>query len=96
MALETLQISSLTVQAPCLHPCLLQEFFDHIEVSHAERASKTGEITIVYNFIGAFDFDQAKTKDSKTNERQKRHGRSAIPSPYFNVSLTHAPFAGCA
>ena len=69
MALETLQISSLTVQAPCLHPCLLQEFFDHIEVSHAERASKTGEITIVYNFIGAFDFDRAKlnTKNKSKN-----------------------------
>ena len=50
-------------EVPAGHPVdteldatILREFIDHIEVSHADRKSRTREITIVYNFIGAFDF----------------------------------------
>ena len=39
-----------------LDASILREFIDRIEVSHTDKKSKTREITIVYNFIGAFDF----------------------------------------
>ena len=42
-----------------LDAAVLREFIDRIEVSHADKKSKTREITIVYNFIGAFDFTRA-------------------------------------
>lgn len=38
-----------------LDASILREFIDRIEVSHTDKKSKTREITIVYNFIGAFD-----------------------------------------
>ena len=55
-----------------LDASILREFIDHIEVSHTDKKSKTREITIVYNFIGAFDFDRAKEKAQNTTEQQQR------------------------
>lgn len=54
-----------------LDASILREFIDHIEVSHTDKKSKTREITIVYNFIGAFDFDRAKAKAQNTTEKQR-------------------------
>ena len=49
---------------------VLREFIDHIEVSQTDKQTKTRKIKIVYNFIGAFDFEQAmtKTKTAKTKK----------------------------
>ena len=49
---------------------VLREFIDHIEVSQTDKQTKTREIKIVYNFIGAFDFEHAmtKTKTAKTKK----------------------------
>lgn len=55
-----------------LDASILWEFIDHIEVSHTDKKSKTREITIVYNFIGAFDFDRAKEKAQNTTQKQQR------------------------
>ena len=55
-----------------LDASILREFKDHIEVSHTDKKSKTREITIVYNFIGAFDFDRAKEKAQNTTQKQQR------------------------
>lgn len=49
----------------------LREFIDRIEVSHADKKSKTREITIVYNFIGAFDFTRA-IEEAHTTEKQQK------------------------
>jgi len=38
---------------------VLREFIDRIYVSAAVKHSRTREIEIVYNFIGAFDFKAA-------------------------------------
>ena len=38
---------------------VLRELIDRIEVYHADKKSKMRKITIVYNFIGAFDFTRA-------------------------------------
>lgn len=48
-----------------LDATVLREFIDRIEVSHADRKAKTREITIVYNFIGAFDFTRAAEEAQK-------------------------------
>ena len=55
-----------------LDAAMLREFIDRIEVSHTDKKSKTREITIVYNFIGAFDFERAKEKAQNTTEKQQR------------------------
>ena len=55
-----------------LDAAMLREFIDRIEVSHTDKQSKTREITIVYNFIGAFDFERAKEKAQNTTEKQQR------------------------
>ena len=55
-----------------LDAAILREFIDHIEVSHTDKKSKTREITIVYNFIGAFDFERAKEKAQNTIQKQQR------------------------
>lgn len=69
---------------------ILREFIDRIEVSHTDKKSKTREITIVYNFIGAFDFDRAKEKAQNTTKQQQR---TSLPFGYtvpcFNVFLIH-------
>lgn len=50
-----------------LDTTIVREFIDKILVSAKDNKTKTQEITIVYNFIGAFDFNivihQAKNKD---------------------------------
>ena len=55
-----------------LDAAMLREFIDRIEVSHTDKKSKTREITIVYNFIGAFDFGRAKEKAQNTTQKQQR------------------------
>ena len=55
-----------------LDAAVLREFIDHIEVSHADKKSKTREITIVYNFIGAFDFTRAIEEARNTTEKQQK------------------------
>lgn len=42
-----------------LDATVLREFIDRIEVSQADRKIKQQAITIVYSFIGAFDFSGA-------------------------------------
>lgn len=55
-----------------LDASVLREFIDHIEVSHVDKKSKTREITIVYNFIGAFDFARAIDNAQHTTKKQQR------------------------
>ena len=55
-----------------LDATLLREFIDRIEVSHADRKTKTREITIVYNFIGAFDFTRAIEEARNTTKKQQK------------------------
>lgn len=55
-----------------LDATVLREFIERIEVSHAERWAKTREITIVYNFIGAFDFSRAIEEAQNTNSKQQK------------------------
>ena len=55
-----------------LDASVLREFIDRIEVSHTDKKSKTREITIVYNFIGAFDFAQAAENAKHTSKQQQR------------------------
>jgi len=43
-----------------LDATVLREFIDRINVSAVDKKSKTRDIEIVYNFIGAFDFSTAK------------------------------------
>ena len=50
----------------------LREFIERIEVSHAECRAKTREITIVYNFIGAFDFNRAIEEAQNFNQKSQR------------------------
>ena len=63
-----------------LDAAMLREFIDRIEVSHTDKKSKTREITIVYNFIGAFDFDGRKKKPKiQLKNSKERHSRLATP-----------------
>ncbi len=63
-----------------LDAAMLREFIDRIEVSHTDKKSKTREITIVYNFIGAFDFERASKKPKIQRKNSKeRHSRLATP-----------------
>ena len=55
-----------------LDAAVLREFIDRIEVSHANKKSKTREITIVYNFIGAFDFTRAIEEARNTTQKQQK------------------------
>ena len=55
-----------------LDATILREFIDRIEVSHVDKKSKTREITIVYNFIGAFDFARATEEAQNTTKQQQR------------------------
>ena len=55
-----------------LDAAVLREFIDRIEVSHADKKSKTREITIVYNFIGAFDFTRAIENTRNTSKKEQR------------------------
>ena len=55
-----------------LDATVLREFIERIEVSHAEKRARTREITIVYNFIGAFDFNRAIEEAQNTNNEQQK------------------------
>lgn len=55
-----------------LDATILREFIERIEVSHADRWAKTREITIVYNFIGAFDFSRAIEEAHNTTQKTQR------------------------
>ena len=55
-----------------LDATVLREFIERIEVSHAERGAKTREITIVYNFIGAFDFNRAIEEARNNTQKTQR------------------------
>ncbi len=57
-----------------LDAAVLREFIDRIEVSHADKKSKTREITIVYNFIGAFDFTRAIEDSPQYNSKTAKDG----------------------
>ncbi|MBY7141614.1 DUF4368 domain-containing protein [Virgibacillus sp. NKC19-3] len=46
-------------------------FPDKIFVSAKDKKTKTQEITIVYNFIGAFDFNQAIHQVKKEDKNRK-------------------------
>lgn len=50
-----------------LDASILREFIDRIEGSHTDKESKTREITIVYNFIGTFDFERTKNLSTAEN-----------------------------
>jgi len=54
-----------------LDATVLREFIDRINVSAVDKKSKTRDIEIVYNFIGAFDFTTAKeqTKNPANHEK---------------------------
>ena len=78
-----------------LDATILREFIDHIEVSHADRKSRTREITIVYNFIGAFDFSRAIEEATfPTQNSKKRHSRLIYTVPCFNVFLIQSLIRG--
>ena len=73
-------VISHTADMQELDAAVLREFIDRIEVSHADKKSKTREITIVYNFIGAFDFTRAIEEAHNTTQNSKRlHSRQAKP-----------------
>jgi uncharacterized protein (UPF0335 family) len=55
-----------------LDAAVLREFIERIYVSEKDKQTKTQEIQIVYNFIGAFDFAEATKQvllKKTTNER---------------------------
>jgi DNA invertase Pin-like site-specific DNA recombinase len=54
-----------------LDATVLREFIDRINVSAVDKASKTRDIEIVYNFIGAFDFG-AVTEQSASPTKQEK------------------------
>ena len=56
-----------------LDATVLREFIDRINVSAVDRKSKTRDIEIVYNFIGAFDFSSA-TEQTKNHAEQAKNG----------------------
>ena len=55
-----------------LDAAVLRAFIDRIEVSHVDKKSRTREITIVYNFIGAFDFTRASENARNTSKNEQR------------------------
>ena len=56
-----------------LDATVLREFIDRVEISATEKWKRKQErkIHIVYNFIGAFDFE-AVTAQAKTNNEQRK------------------------
>lgn len=54
-----------------LDAAVLREFIERIYVSEKDKQTKTQEVQIVYNFIGAFDFVQAaeQTNNEKTTAK---------------------------
>ena len=51
-------------EIPELTPAILREFVDKIYVSALDKETNTREISIVYNFVGAFTFEGAETRVS--------------------------------
>ena len=51
---------------------VLRAFIDRIEISHVDKKSRTREIAIVYNFIGAFDFTRAIENARNTRKKEQR------------------------
>ena len=78
-----------------LDATVLRAFIDRIEVSHVDKKSRTRVITIVYNFIGAFDFTRAIENARNTSKKEQR---TAYPLSYavpcFNVFLSHRRLSG--
>lgn len=74
-----------------LDAAMLREFIDRIEVSIPTKIQDK-EITIVYNFIGAFDFERAKRKPKYNGRNSKeRHSRLATPFLAKMFFLIHRP-----
>jgi len=49
---------------------VLREFIERIYISERDKTTNTQEITVVYNFIGAFDFGQATEQtNNKSTEK---------------------------
>jgi DNA invertase Pin-like site-specific DNA recombinase len=61
-----------------LDATILREFIERIEISHKDKATKTRQVRIVYNFIGAFDFNHAASRTASriepvhTGKRQRK------------------------
>ena len=55
-----------------LDTAVLRAFIDRIEVSHVNKKSRTREITIIYNFIGVFDFTRAIENARNTSKKEQR------------------------
>jgi DNA invertase Pin-like site-specific DNA recombinase len=53
-----------------LNATVLREFIDRINVSAMDRKSKTRDIEIVYNFIGAFDFQTVAEQSENMSTAQ--------------------------
>jgi len=68
-----------------LNATILREFIDRIEVTQADRRSRTREITITHNFIGAFDFTRAIEETHNTN--LKAGNGIAVWTTPFPVSM---------
>jgi len=63
-----------------LDDTILREFVDRIEISATERWQRQGtgrKIHIVYNFIGAFDFEAVTAQAVTDNETNKEKRKSA-------------------
>ncbi|MBO8458075.1 MAG: DUF4368 domain-containing protein [Spirochaetes bacterium] len=70
-----------------LDATILREFISKIYVSAYDRKSKTREIQIVYNFIGAFDFDRAKLNTkNKSNNTSNLGNEVKSPPPVKRVA----------
>ena len=76
-----------------LDAAVLREFIDRIEVSHTDKKSKTRKITIVYDFIGTFDFARAIEEAHNITEKQQKDGITVelnrLLFQYFLKSLPH-------
>jgi hypothetical protein len=59
-----------------LDATVLREFIDKICIYPKDKVSKTRKIEIVYNFIGAFDFNKAATpfEQIENSNRQRKVG----------------------
>ena len=60
----------------CSSRSLTRQFSENLltasKCAHANKKSKTREITIVYNFIGAFDFTRAIEEARNTTQKQQK------------------------
>jgi DNA invertase Pin-like site-specific DNA recombinase len=55
-----------------LDAAVLREFIERVYVSEKDKATGTQKIRIVYNFIGAFDFEAATEQTRSQNTQRKR------------------------